>query len=334
MIPVEVAARGVAFAAAMLLFGASVFPIYAPMEAFRGGGDWGLDEWLRVRRAVLHIQVIGVAVGILASVVWLMMHAATIGDEPVVRAVSSGTLVTVMRETLFGRVATLRLGLMLLLGVTLMSGRPTRYPETRGTDIARAGLAGIVLATMAWMGHAVATIGLNGRIHLGADIVHLLAAGAWVGGLLPLAFTLVCAADAPAGHITVDTLKRFSRLGMLCVAALLVTGIINAWFLVARSAALFGTAYGQLLLVKLAFFALMVSLAGANRVWLTPQIVTATTHADAARRNAALRRLAKNARTEVALGLAIALIVGALGVMVPAAHTSMPGVTPHQAHEH
>lgn len=334
MIPVEVAARGVAFAAAMLLFGASLFLIYAPMEAFQGEGDWGSDQWLRVRRAVLHLQVIGVAVGVLASVVWLVMHAATIGAEPVVRAVSSGTLVTVMRETLFGRVATLRLGLMLLLGVTLMLGKPARYAATRGIDIARAGLAGIVLATMAWMGHAVATPGLGGRIHLGADVVHLLAAAAWVGGLLPLVFTLLCAADAPAGHRTVDTLKRFSRLGMLCVAALLVTGVVNAWFLVARPAALFGTAYGQLLLVKLALFALMVSLAGVNRIRLMPQIVTTITYADAARRNAALLRLAKNARTEVALGLAIALIVGALGMMVPAAHTSMPGAALPEAHKH
>ena len=40
--------------------------------------------------------------------------------------------------------------------------------------------------------------------------------------------TLVRAADAPSGHSTLNTLKRFSRLDMRCVAVLLVTGIVNA----------------------------------------------------------------------------------------------------------
>ena len=106
------------------------------------------------------------------------------------------------------------------------------------------------------------------------------------------------------------------------MATLLATGTVNAWFLVARLDALFATPYGRLLLLKIALFVLMVVLAARNRVWWTPQI---STHAEAPQRNAALRRLARNAGIEVGLGFAIVLVVGALGMMVPAAHMNMAG---------
>ena len=213
MIPVEVAARGVAFAAAMLLFGASLFLVYAPMEAFQGEGDWGSDEWLRVRRAVLRMQVVGVAVGVLASVVWLVMHAATIGGEPVVRAVSSGTLVTVMRETLFGRVATLRLGLMLLLGVTLMLGEPARYAATRGIDIARAGFAGTCSRrwrgwAMRWRPPALAAGFILERTSFTCSRRRV----GW-GVAAARVYPPVCRGRAGSGDTAVDTTKTLFALG-------------------------------------------------------------------------------------------------------------------------
>ena len=38
--------------------------------------------------------------------------------------------------------------------------------------------------------------GLPGNIHLAADVLHLIAAAAWVGGLLPLAMMLTAAGKA------------------------------------------------------------------------------------------------------------------------------------------
>ena len=55
--------------------------------------------------------------------------------------------------------------------------------------LAAAGLAG----TLAWGGHGIGGAGMGGRIHLAADFVHLIAAAAWVGGLLPLALMLAAA---------------------------------------------------------------------------------------------------------------------------------------------
>ncbi len=108
--------------------------------------------------------------------------------------------------------------------------------------------------------------------------------------------------------------RRFSVLGIISVCVLLVTGIVNACFLVGSFAALFGTPYGRMLIVKLAVFAAMLALAAHNRWHLTPQLA----HGDATAR----RSLRRSATLEVIGGVAIVAIVGALGTMIPGAHQS------------
>jgi putative copper resistance protein D len=82
--------------------------------------------------------------------------------------------------------------------------------------------------------------------------------------------------------------------------------------------ALIGTAYGRLLLVKLALFMAMVALAAVNRWSLTPRLDRGN--------NGARRALRRNAILETAAGIAIVTVVGALGVTIPAAH--QPAVWP------
>jgi putative copper resistance protein D len=107
--------------------------------------------------------------------------------------------------------------------------------------------------------------------------------------------------------------RRFSALGLVSVSAILASGLVNAWYLVGDVPALFGTDYGQLLLVKLALFAFMVGLASINRLALTPRLGNDRRALDALRRNALL---------ETAAGIAIIGIVAMLGVTVPGAHQS------------
>lgn len=125
------------------------------------------------------------------------------------------------------------------------------------------------------------------------------------------------------GVIAARTTHQFSRVGVVCVGALLLTGGVNAWYLVGTPAALFGTRYGQLLLLKLALFALMLALAMGNRLRLMPRVAAADGGTADPRPIVAMRRIARNARFEAALGLVIALIVGALGIAIPGAHTEI-----------
>jgi copper resistance protein D len=200
-----------------------------------------------------------------------------------------------------------------------------REPRRRGSILKISGtlLAGAYAATLAWTGHAIGDTGADRYIHLTGDAVHLLAAGAWVGALPALISLLKRAGGVarPEGFaLAVSATRRFSTLGMVSVSALVVTGLVNAWYLVGSVPALLGTDYGRLLLWKLLLFALMVTVAAINRLRLTPQLATATPTSIGTPSRNALARLRRNTLLEMAAGVAIVGIVAALGLTTPAAH--------------
>jgi putative copper resistance protein D len=241
-----------------------------------------------------------VAVVLVALTAWLALEAAMMSGESIGAALFDGTLGTVLRETRFGTLWKVRM--LLLLGIAL-----ALWGRRRVTRGAAAIAAGAVLILTAATGHAGAENGPAGDIHLAADMVHLLAAGTWLGGLVPFARAMAkpisfAQADAEA--------RRFSRLGLVCVGAILVTGSVNAWFLVGTVPALTGTIYGRLLLIKIALFLAMVAIAAINRYRLTPPIRDAGA--------ATLPALRRNSAIEAGLGLAILLIVAVLGTLPPA----------------
>ncbi|MGH6970376.1 MAG: CopD family protein, partial [Caulobacteraceae bacterium] len=124
------------------------------------------------------------------------------------------------------------------------------------------------LASFAWTGHGASDMGLAGDVHLGADVVHLLAAGVWLGALAVFAGVLSSRKRAKASvEALAGALSGFAGVGSAAVAALLATGLVNAWFLVgpAHVADLFSTLYGRLLAAKVALFLGMTALAAANR---------------------------------------------------------------------
>src|SRR5205823_4797274 len=108
-------------------------------------------------------------------------------------------------------------------------------------------LAATYLATLAWAGHAAAGEGEDRWLQLAADVVHLLAAGAWVGAL-PALVLVLRSEDIPDAA---RTTQRFSTLGIVSVGALAGSGFVNAWYLVGNLPALIATPYGQILLFKL-----------------------------------------------------------------------------------
>ena len=76
------------------------------------------------------------------------------------------------------------------------------------------------------------------------------------------------------------------------------------------------TGYGQLLMLKLAAFAVMLAFAAFNRFVLTPRLALSSDQP----RQDALRALLRNTWIEIVLGLSIFAIVGVLGTLHPAAH--------------
>jgi putative copper resistance protein D len=241
---------------------------------------------------------------------------------PLTEALNRRTLDAVLRETVFGRIWLVRLGLSLVLSAMLWLG--WRQQTRRKDAMLKIGgilVAGVYAATLAFTGHALSDAGADRYAHLASDAVHLLAAGAWVGALPGLASLLERAGDVARPErfaLAVSATQRFSALGMASVSALVMTGLINAWYLVGNVAALVGTGYGRLLLWKLSIFAMMVTLAAINRLRLTPRLATAMTIVTPSR--SALDRLRRNTLLELAGGVAVVGIVAALGVATPAMH--------------
>jgi putative copper resistance protein D len=170
---------------------------------------------------------------------------------------------------------------------------------------------------MAWAGHSGAAPGREGDVQVALDAFHLVAAGAWVGALAPLASLLAVARrEAARGGIVlgIEAARRFSCLGVASVGTLLATGLANTWFLVGSLPALMGTDYGRLLVIKLMVVAVMLVVAAFNRFQLVPRLADL----------GALDRLQRNSFGEVLLGLITIAIVAALGVIEPAIHAEMP----------
>jgi putative copper resistance protein D len=184
-----------------------------------------------------------------------------------------------------------------------------------------------LVGSLAWAGHAAGGEGIEGVIHPAADVLHLVAAAAWLGTLAPLAM-LLCAVDHDAVLLAVVRIAtlRFSTLGIISVGTLLVTGSINTWYLAGSISALTETDYGRLLLVKIALFIVMVALAAFNRLRLTPRLVQ---EAGPSARSA-LWQLRRNVAVEIAAGAVIIGIVAVLGVTPPG---HLEAVMP-QGHHH
>jgi putative copper resistance protein D len=169
-------------------------------------------------------------------------------------------------------------------------------------------LAAVAAVTLAWSGHAAAGEGASGWIHLAADMVHILAAALWIGGMACLLTSL----GQPRSGPTLSMLRAFALIGSIIVALLIATGVLNTAMILGLDAfrAASGTTYGQLLAVKVTAFLLMLALAANNRFRLTP----------AFERNPVAARPALRRAIGIEIGLAslILLLVAWLGMIDPA----------------
>jgi copper resistance protein D len=302
--------RAIHFAAAAVTAGTLTFRAVVAGPAFRSAGEASavIDAQIRL------LAWSGLAVTVVSGAIWLALQTVAMSGQAFGEAVTSGAVITVLNETQYGLVSEIRLGLAILLAVCLAYDRsaPARWLAL--------GSALSLVAAIAWTGHAASTPGELGYLHLTADALHLAAAAAWIGGLLPLALLLNAGRRSQVsarGPLQYDAVKGFSSLGIVSVATLIVSGAINTWILVGSFRGLTETGYGWLLVFKLAAFAVMLAFAAANRFWLTPRLAPMSTRK--AQRDA-LRELTRNVLVEVALGLMIFAIVGVLGTLHPAAH--------------
>ncbi|MFG3012168.1 copper resistance CopC/CopD family protein [Streptomyces cinerochromogenes] len=174
-----------------------------------------------------------------------------------------------------GRLLLLRLALLLLAAAaaTVLRGRRARLPR-RVTLTAAAVLA--VALSLTWSASDHASAGIQVPAAIASSTLHLLAMGAWLGGLAALLWTLRRTSEPEGMPASVPA--RFSRLASVSVAVLVLTGVYQSWRGLGSWQALTDTTYGRTLLAKLAAVTALLLAAACSRTWTT-RLTRATTPA-------------------------------------------------------
>jgi len=318
-----IAARFLHFTASILLTGVFTFERLIAGPAFRWFGAAPANG-TRLRRRLGWLAWASLALAIGSGAAWLVAVAAGMSGKPLGAAVSQGAMLIVLTRTQFGADWLLRFALALLLGCCLLMQRRERGWAHGAICWTALLFAAAMLASLAWAGHGTATPGPSGDLHLAADVLHLLAAGLWLGTLPPLILFLAEArriGNTDWAAVSATMVRRYSALAIASVTVLLAGGLVNTWFLAGTVPALVGTEYGRLLRTKIGFFIAMLMVAAVNLLRLTPRLAAGGTHNVVWRTTA---RLQANARIETALGLGAVAIVSVLGTLPPGLHAE-PG---------
>lgn len=313
------ATRFLHYAATVSLEGTFVFWCLIAWPAFHQAKATQAFQ-ARLDRRLFGLAWASLFVALASGAAWLVIVASNMSGMPLTAVLRGGVVGIVLMQTRFGEDWNLRAALVILLAVSLaVQGRTRKHVAGWIGLLAAAAFS----ASLAWAGHGAAAEDVPfDAIHLPADILHLLAAGAWLGALLPLVLLLAQARrDSSPEAVTVARAAtlRFSTLGLSCVGTLLVTGVVNTWFLSGSVPALLGTLYGQLLLVKIAIFAAMIAAASVNQRRFLPCL--ADVAGDAARRLRAVGQVGRNASIEASLGVFVIAVVGIIGILPPGLHT-------------
>jgi len=274
------------------------------------------------RTRTREILWIGLTLSIASALAWLILLSARIAGKPFDEVIADGTIWIVLLQTQFGLAWGARIFFGTLLAALLLPRPKANARAPIWQSVVATLLAGSYLGSLAFAGHGEEGLGFEREIHLAADFMHLLAAGLWLGGLIPLALLLDSLRrfrEEHWGQVACHTAGRFSALGILAVGILLLTGMVNISFLVAGMRALTEKPYGRLLLLKLALFVAMFCVAGINRQYLLPRLCS---EAGSDQSAPTVRKLVRSTLVETALGFGIIVIVGILGITAPA--TDMP----------
>jgi putative copper resistance protein D len=293
--------RLVQYSAASVLMGSALFFFYALPAA--GPASAASLRW---PKPLLSASAVLLAI---AALLGLAAQTVSLAD-----ALTVETLATVVTEMDLGKAALARTALALVAWVYIILA-----PRGRAPWLGAGVLGTLACATFGWMGHGAATEGSGHALHLAADILHVLAAALWLGAVT--AFAALAAPrnqDRSRLEAIAAALDRFSMLGIALVTTLAATGLVNAWFLVGLDlAGALHDPYGQLLALKLLFFAGMLALAALHRQRSVPALV-AIVSADAPPQRGVLRSLRRSLLTEALLGLAVLAVVAWLGTLSPA----------------
>src|SRR6202030_443859 len=201
------------FTAVIVVFGCGAFRVYGL------GGDTAaafpcalavFDAWFG------RVTLVAAIVALLSALTLLLAVTANMAGSAAA-ALDPDTISAVLFDTSFGRVWCWHL----LFAVLLIGASLAPLPRWRMTAILVLSL--LLLISLGWVGHAAMDQGAAKLGHELNQMVHLIAAGLWLGGLVPLAWFLAQARHRSSAvwiSLARDVLPRFSHMGYAAVAPL------------------------------------------------------------------------------------------------------------------
>ncbi|MFE2537732.1 copper resistance protein CopC [Streptomyces sp. NPDC059371] len=162
--------------------------------------------------------------------------------------------------------------LALLAAVAFVPPRVPVRDRGAGRGVLVLGVLFSLALAVTWAASEHASAGIQVPAAMVSSVLHLLAMAVWLGGLA----ALLAALHRPAEPVPPAVVTRFSRLALTSVAVLAVTGVYQSWRGLGSWDALTSTAYGRLLVVKVALVALLLAGAAFSRRWTVRPATTRT----------------------------------------------------------
>jgi copper transport protein len=251
---------------------------------------------------------------LLGTVYIAIAQAAAAADAPLWAALGQ-PLVDLLSRGRFAALWWARLALVVVaLGLVYWRG-VRRWPA----QVALVATA-CALLTSSMNSHAAALLS-GAYLGVAADWLHFLGVAAWIGGLASLVYVLpvtVQASQSSGDRVLARAVAGFSRMALIAVSVIVITGVFQAWLEVGSWGGLFQTVYGQSVVAKIGLLGLMLALAAFNLLIVRPQLAQMAGAKGSAAISGLARRFSLAVRGEVALAVVVLLVAAVLTGLSPA----------------
>jgi putative copper export protein/methionine-rich copper-binding protein CopC len=241
------------------------------------------------------------ALGLLAIALLLRLYAQSYALHGGAQALDPGLIGTLVSRTTWGWGWLLQAaGTVVTLAGFLLARKGSRV----GWATAAVGV--VMLAfTPGLSGHAAAAPELAALAIL-ADALHVLGAGGWLGSLLLVVVVGIPVAlrrsDGDRGETVAALINAFSPTALFFAGTVVATGIFAAWLQLGTVPALWQSAYGRTLLLKLAVLSVVFGTGAYNWLKVKPALGD----------EIAAGRLRRSAALELTVGVVVLAITAVL----------------------
>ncbi len=320
--PIEVVDRWLNLLADTVFLGGSIFALIVWIPTVTDARDKITDALNRKMMTRSGRMLAGAAViALTATILSLIIQAFTVAGSSSLTNIA-GQAFTIVSSTRFGAYWAFRMATV--LAAICASTVILRTKQSRASWSLVLSIGLLLSLSTSLTSHNAAASTYFPLLNLLSDWIHLVAVGAWVGGLAFLALAVLALKNMKARFLA-ELIRRFSSVALVSVGVIGLTGLYNLLLEVGSLFALFSTSYGQILLVKLCIFAPMIIFGGINQFALYGHIARANSKS----RRAGKRPVGRlfnlfriSVRSEITLGIILLLVVGVLTASSPVQQTS------------